>query len=161
MIFLVSEIFDHLLDDVLRTKELDRVASHSIRQKYFSVQRLDDGQRLRHGLDELIDGQVVDDDTERVAAQPIDEIGRFAVLGVLVEQQDFLQSPQSVEVRRRPKQMTNISTKRRAIHRTNNGRHMHPSPYDCPMIITIWAAEPQIPAENWVEPMGCATFFVI
>lgn len=90
VIFLMGEIFDHLHDDTLRTEELDRIPRHAVRQEDFGVQRFDDGQRLRHRFDKQVDGQVVDNDAERVAAQPVDEIGRFAVLFVLGQHQNFL-----------------------------------------------------------------------
>ena len=89
---LVGEVFDHLQDDAVGSQELQRTAAvaRNRRQEHFGVERFDDGQRLGHRFDEQVDGQVVDDDAERVPAQTVDEVGRFAVLPVLRQHQNFL-----------------------------------------------------------------------
>ena len=78
-ILLGGEVAHHLQDDVVGAQELQRRR----RQKDFGVERLDDGQRLGHGLHQSVHRQVIDDDPEGVAAQTVDEAGRFAILPVL------------------------------------------------------------------------------
>ena len=79
------------------------------RTRYLGVEGFDDGQRLRHRVDEDVDGQVVDDDAEGVAAEPVDEVGRLAVLRVLVQQQNFL--PKTTQSQHRKSRQTWLQTK--------------------------------------------------
>lgn len=42
---------------------------------------------MRHGFDEQVDGQLVEDRFECAVAETVHEVGRFPVLGVLVQEQ--------------------------------------------------------------------------
>lgn len=94
-ILLSGKVSDHLEDDAVGAQELQRRR----RQKHFGVEGFDDGQRLGHGLHQGVHWKVVDDHPERVAAQTVDEAGRFAVLPVLRQHQNFLSSTTSTLLR--------------------------------------------------------------
>lgn len=68
------------------------------RQEHFGVQRFQYGQAVRHGVDEQIDGQLIQDGLERVVAEAVHEIGRLPVLRVLVQQKNALDGEPGADV---------------------------------------------------------------
>lgn len=85
----VHEDTHYLQKDVLRFEKLDTVEVTG--QEDLPVQGFQDVKTVGDLVDEQIDGELVDDDLERVVRQTVDEVGNFPILQVLVQEEDSLE----------------------------------------------------------------------